>query len=221
MADNPRNDKMAEVYSKIVAQKMSTKEKIMARLKEVSDKNPTDPDAWQKTVEIELKTLIFAGRSRAYFRIHKADVSREVKRYQKFLAESVAQLRDIKKDSASRNVIFCADSKVKFAESCGTGIVVVERVGPFVDCTTTKVQYAAVESDSSEHAATAGKDFKTVDGWLEFQPGETKKMIEVVIYDDPDFEEDEEFLVKIFEVKETLSRENMSGLPYVVSIYSH
>ena len=151
-----------------------------------------------------------------FSRIHKADVNREVKRYQKFLAESVSQLRDIKKDSASRNVIFCADSKVKFAESCGTGVIVVERVGPFVDFTTTRVQYAAVESESATHAATAGKDFKTVDGWLEFSPGETKKTIEVVIYDDPDFEEDEEFVVKIFEVKETLSGENSTGLPYMV-----
>ena len=68
LADNPRNEKMAEAYSKIIAQKMSTKEKIMARLKEVSDQNPAEPDMWQKTVEQELKTLIFAGRSRAYFR---------------------------------------------------------------------------------------------------------------------------------------------------------
>ena len=41
--------------------------------------------------------------------------------------------------------------------------------------------------------------------WLEFGPGESEKTIEVVIYDDPDFEEDEEFVVKLFDIQETLS----------------
>ena len=194
---------------------MSTKEKIMARLKEVADKNPSDPDSWYKDVEPQLRQLIFVGKSRAYFRIHKIDVGRQVKRYTKFLKESVEQLKDIHKDSATRNIVFCAHSKVKFAESVGIGQIHIERKGPFVLSTSTKVHYAVVESESSKCPATAGKDFATSDGWIEFLPGDTEKVIEVKIFDDPDFEEDEEFVVKLFDIQES-STDSLKS--YVVRI---
>ncbi|XP_063728409.1 sodium/calcium exchanger 1-like, partial [Symsagittifera roscoffensis] len=191
--------------SNIVKQKMSTKEKIMARVKEVADNNPADPDSWFKSVDSQLSQIIFYGKSRAYFRIHKTDVNNQTRKYRRFLEDAVNQLRDIKKDSATRNVVFCADKKVKFPESCGKGKVVIERAGPFTEKATTKVHYAVVESESATNAATATKDFETSEGWLEFGPGESEKTIEVVIYDDPDFEEDEEFVVKLFDIQETLS----------------
>ncbi|XP_075248384.1 sodium/calcium exchanger 1-like [Convolutriloba macropyga] len=208
-ADNSRAtdgpSQAALTLSKMVQQKMSTKEKIMARLKEIADKNPSEPDSWLNKVDSELSQIIFYGKSRAYFRIHKVDVKNQTEKYRKFLREAVSNLSEIKKDSATRNVVFCADTKVKFAESCGTGKVVIERAGPFLETSTTKLQYAVVESETAKNAATAKKDFEPSNGWLEFAPGETQKTVDVVIYDDPEFEEDEEFVVKLFDIQETTS----------------
>ena len=55
-----------------------------------------------------------------------------------------------------------------------------------------KVKYA-----TKDISAVAGKDYKSVEGTLEFQHGETRKSFEVAILNDQEYEKDEQFEIKM------------------------
>jgi hypothetical protein len=63
-----------------------------------------------------------------------------------------------------------------------------------------KVNYKTIELDQSENTAVAGRDFKSVEGVLEFAHGEVEKEIVIEILKREDVEDrDEIFGVKIFD----------------------
>eukprot|EP00929_Paragymnodinium_shiwhaense_P032520 TRINITY_DN18014_c0_g1_i1.p1 TRINITY_DN18014_c0_g1~~TRINITY_DN18014_c0_g1_i1.p1 ORF type:complete len:845 (+),score=169.45 TRINITY_DN18014_c0_g1_i1:125-2659(+) len=61
---------------------------------------------------------------------------------------------------------------------------------------------AAVHVKTREGAAKELRDFHPIDGVLEFQPGETEKVIKVTIVDDVAYEDDEEFFVDLSDARD-------------------
>ena len=84
---------------------------------------------------------------------------------------------------------------VEVAESAGTCVVEVERVGGSegeVSC----------EYKSKDQSAVAEKDYIAVSGQLTWADGDSSvKKVEITVIDDDDFEKDEEFTIVLSEVK--------------------
>nr|2DPK_A Chain A, Sodium/calcium exchanger 1 [Canis lupus familiaris] len=91
--------------------------------------------------------------------------------------------------------IFFEQGTYQCLENCGTVALTIIRRGG--DLTNT----VFVDFRTEDGTANAGSDYEFTEGTVVFKPGETQKEIRVGIIDDDIFEEDENFLVHLSNVK--------------------
>ncbi|XP_069000388.1 sodium/calcium exchanger 1b isoform X2 [Embiotoca jacksoni] len=170
-------------------------------LKELKQKHP-DKEVEQLLELANYQVLSQQQKSRAFYRCqatrlmtgagnilkkHAADQARK--------AVSMHEVRSDVCDNDPISKIFFEPSSYQCLENCGTVAVNVMRRGGDVGKT------ISVEYRTEDGTANAGSDYEFTEGVVVFKPGETVKEIRVGIIDDDIFEEDENFLIHISNVK--------------------
>nr|XP_058934668.1 sodium/calcium exchanger 1 isoform X2 [Kogia breviceps]XP_058934669.1 sodium/calcium exchanger 1 isoform X2 [Kogia breviceps]XP_058934670.1 sodium/calcium exchanger 1 isoform X2 [Kogia breviceps]XP_058934672.1 sodium/calcium exchanger 1 isoform X2 [Kogia breviceps] len=174
----------------------------MARiLKELKQKHP------EKEIEqlIELanyQVLSQQQKSRAFYRIQATRLmtgaGNILKRHAADQARKAVSVHEVNTDAAENDPvskIFFEQGTYQCLENCGTVALTVIRRGG--DLTST----VFVDFRTEDGTANAGSDYEFTEGTVVFKPGETQKEIRVGIIDDDIFEEDENFLVHLSNVK--------------------
>ncbi|CAL8298007.1 unnamed protein product [Merluccius merluccius] len=172
--------------------------KDMARiLKELKQKHP-DREVEQLIELANYQVLSQQQKSRAFYRCqatrlmtgagnilkkHAADQARK--------AVSLQEVRSQAGDDDPVSRVFFEPSSYQCLENCGTVAVSVVRRGGDVDKT------LAVDFRTEDGTANAGSDYEFTEGMVIFKPGETVKEVRVGIIDDDIFEEDENFLIHL------------------------
>ncbi|XP_034041002.1 sodium/calcium exchanger 1b isoform X2 [Thalassophryne amazonica] len=170
-------------------------------LKELKQKHP-DKEVEQLIELANYQVLSQQQKSRAFYRCqatrlmtgagnilkkHAADQARK--------AVSMHEVRSDAGDSDPISKIFFEPGSYQCLENCGTVAVNVVRRGGDVGKT------ISVEYRTEDGTANAGSDYEFTEGVVIFKPGETAKEIRVGIIDDDIFEEDENFLIHLTNVK--------------------
>lgn len=170
-------------------------------LKELKQKHP-DKEVEQLIELANYQVLSQQQKSRAFYRCqatrlmtgagnilkkHAADQARK--------AVSMHEVRSDACDSGPVSKIFFEPSSYQCLENCGTVAVNVARCGGDLGKT------VSVEYRTEDGTANAGSDYEFTEGVVIFKPGETMKEIRVGIIDDDIFEEDENFLIHLSNVK--------------------
>ncbi|KAF6321739.1 solute carrier family 8 member A1 [Rhinolophus ferrumequinum] len=174
----------------------------MARiLKELKQKHP------EKEIEqlIELanyQVLSQQQKSRAFYRIQATRLmtgaGNILKRHAADQARKAVSMHEVNTDVAENDPvskIFFEQGTYQCLENCGTVALTIIRRGG--DLTNT----VFVDFRTEDGTANAGSDYEFTEGTVVFKPGETQKEIRVGIIDDDIFEEDENFLVHLSNVK--------------------
>lgn len=171
-------------------------------LKELKQKHP------EKEVEqlIELanyQVLSQQQKSRAFYRCqatrlmtgagnilkkHAADQARKAVSMHEVRGDTIADDDPVSK-------IYFDPGSYQCLENCGTVAVTVVRRGGDLEKT------VAVDYRTEDGTANAGSDYEFTEGTVIFKPGEVLKEIRVGIIDDDIFEEDENFLVHLSDVR--------------------
>lgn len=118
---------------------------------------------------------------------HAADQARK--------AVSMQEVRSDVGDGDPVSKIFFEPGSYQCLENCGTVAVNVVRRGGDLAKT------VSVEYRTEDGTANAGSDYEFTEGVVVFKPGESTKEIRVGIIDDDIFEEDENFLIHLSNVK--------------------
>lgn len=174
----------------------------MARiLKELKQKHP------EKEIEqlIELanyQVLSQQQKSRAFYRIQATRLmtgaGNILKRHAADQARKAVSMHEVNTEAAENDPvskIFFEQGTYQCLENCGTVALTIVRRGG--DLTNT----VFVDFKTEDGTANAGSDYEFTEGTVVFKPGETQKEIRVGIIDDDIFEEDENFLVHLSNVK--------------------
>ncbi|XP_069350086.1 sodium/calcium exchanger 1 isoform X16 [Eulemur rufifrons] len=174
----------------------------MARiLKELKQKHP------EKEIEqlIELanyQVLSQQQKSRAFYRIQATRLmtgaGNILKRHAADQARKAVSMHEVNTEVAENDPvskIFFEQGTYQCLENCGTVALTIIRRGG--DLTNT----VFVDFRTEDGTANAGSDYEFTEGTVIFKPGETQKEIRVGIIDDDIFEEDENFLVHLSNVK--------------------
>ncbi|XP_054557154.1 sodium/calcium exchanger 1 isoform X2 [Talpa occidentalis] len=174
----------------------------MARiLKELKQKHP------EKEIEqlIELanyQVLSQQQKSRAFYRIQATRLmtgaGNILKRHAADQARKAVSMHEVNTEMAENDPvskIFFEQGTYQCLENCGTVALSIIRRGG--DLTNT----VFVDFRTEDGTANAGSDYEFTEGTVVFKPGETLKEIRVGIIDDDIFEEDENFLVHLSNVK--------------------
>ncbi|XP_015443005.1 sodium/calcium exchanger 1 isoform X4 [Pteropus alecto] len=174
----------------------------MARiLKELKQKHP------EKEIEqlIELanyQVLSQQQKSRAFYRIQATRLmtgaGNILKRHAADQARKAVSMHEVNTEMAENDPvskIFFEQGTYQCLENCGTVALTIIRRGG--DLTNT----VFVDFRTEDGTANAGSDYEFTEGTVVFKPGETQKEIRVGIIDDDIFEEDENFLVHLSNVK--------------------
>ncbi|XP_006839452.1 PREDICTED: sodium/calcium exchanger 1-like isoform X7 [Chrysochloris asiatica] len=174
----------------------------MARiLKELKQKHP------EKEIEqlIELanyQVLSQQQKSRAFYRIQATRLmtgaGNILKRHAADQARKAVSMHEVNTEVAENDPvskIFFEQVTYQCLENCGTVALTIIRRGG--DLTNT----VFVDFRTEDGTANAGSDYEFTEGTVIFKPGETQKEIRVGIIDDDIFEEDENFLVHLSNVK--------------------
>ncbi|XP_006882392.1 PREDICTED: sodium/calcium exchanger 1-like isoform X2 [Elephantulus edwardii] len=174
----------------------------MARiLKELKQKHP------EKEIEqlIELanyQVLSQQQKSRAFYRIQATRLmtgaGNILKRHAADQARKAVSMHEVNTDMTENDPvskIFFEQGTYQCLENCGTVALTIIRRGG--DLTNT----VFVDFRTEDGTANAGSDYEFTEGTVVFKPGETQKEIRVGIIDDDIFEEDENFLVHLSNVK--------------------
>lgn len=174
----------------------------MARiLKELKQKHP------EKEIEqlIELanyQVLSQQQKSRAFYRIQATRLmtgaGNILKRHAADQARKAVSMHEVNTEVAENDPvskIFFEQVTYQCLENCGTVALTIIRRGG--DLTNT----VFVDFRTEDGTANAGSDYEFTEGTVVFKPGETQKEIRVGIIDDDIFEEDENFLVHLSNVK--------------------
>uniref|UniRef100_A0A8C9DB37 Sodium/calcium exchanger 1 n=1 Tax=Panthera leo TaxID=9689 RepID=A0A8C9DB37_PANLE len=174
----------------------------MARiLKELKQKHP------EKEIEqlIELanyQVLSQQQKSRAFYRIQATRLmtgaGNILKRHAADQARKAVSMHEVNTEVAENDPvskIFFEQGTYQCLENCGTVALTILRRGG--DLTNT----VFVDFRTEDGTANAGSDYEFTEGTVVFKPGETQKEIRVGIIDDDIFEEDENFLVHLSNVK--------------------
>ncbi|XP_021109441.1 sodium/calcium exchanger 1 isoform X13 [Heterocephalus glaber] len=174
----------------------------MARiLKELKQKHP------EKEIEqlIELanyQVLSQQQKSRAFYRIQATRLmtgaGNILKRHAADQARKAVSMHEVNTEVADNDPvskIFFEQGTYQCLENCGTVALTIIRRGG--DLTNT----VFVDFRTEDGTANAGSDYEFTEGTVVFKPGETQKEIRVGIIDDDIFEEDENFLVHLSNVK--------------------
>ncbi|XP_032095402.1 sodium/calcium exchanger 1 isoform X10 [Sapajus apella] len=174
----------------------------MARiLKELKQKHP------EKEIEqlIELanyQVLSQQQKSRAFYRIQATRLmtgaGNILKRHAADQARKAVSMHEVNTEVAENDPvskIFFEQGTYQCLENCGTVALTIIRRGG--DLTNT----VFVDFRTEDGTANAGSDYEFTEGTVVFKPGEMQKEIRVGIIDDDIFEEDENFLVHLSNVK--------------------
>lgn len=174
----------------------------MARiLKELKQKHP------EKEIEqlIELanyQVLSQQQKSRAFYRIQATRLmtgaGNILKRHAADQARKAVSMHEVNMEMAENDPvskIFFEQGTYQCLENCGTVALTIMRRGG--DLSTT----VFVDFRTEDGTANAGSDYEFTEGTVIFKPGETQKEIRVGIIDDDIFEEDENFLVHLSNVR--------------------
>ncbi|KAL1765457.1 sodium/calcium exchanger 1 isoform X1, partial [Sigmodon hispidus] len=174
----------------------------MARiLKELKQKHP------EKEIEqlIELanyQVLSQQQKSRAFYRIQATRLmtgaGNILKRHAADQARKAVSMHEVNMDAIENDPVskvFFEQGTYQCLENCGTVALTIIRRGG--DLTNT----VFVDFRTEDGTANAGSDYEFTEGTVIFKPGETQKEIRVGIIDDDIFEEDENFLVHLSNVR--------------------
>ncbi|XP_038176330.1 sodium/calcium exchanger 1 isoform X1 [Arvicola amphibius] len=174
----------------------------MARiLKELKQKHP------EKEIEqlIELanyQVLSQQQKSRAFYRIQATRLmtgaGNILKRHAADQARKAVSMHEVNIEVAENDPVtkvFFEQGTYQCLENCGTVALTIIRRGG--DLTNT----VFVDFRTEDGTANAGSDYEFTEGTVIFKPGETQKEIRVGIIDDDIFEEDENFLVHLSNVR--------------------
>ncbi|XP_025061483.1 sodium/calcium exchanger 1 isoform X4 [Alligator sinensis] len=174
----------------------------MARiLKELKQKHP-DKEIEQLIELANYQVLSQQQKSRAFYRIQATRLmtgaGNILKRHAADQARKAVSMHEVNSEVAENDPI----SKICFEqgtyqclENCGTVALTLIRRGG--DLTNT----VYVDFRTEDGTANAGSDYEFTEGTVVFKPGETQKEIRVGIIDDDIFEEDENFLVHLSNVR--------------------
>ncbi|XP_021074249.1 sodium/calcium exchanger 1 isoform X10 [Mus pahari] len=177
----------------------------MARiLKELKQKHP------EKEIEqlIELanyQVLSQQQKSRAFYRIQATRLmtgaGNILKRHAADQARKAVSMHEVNMDMAENDPVskvFFEQGTYQCLENCGTVALTIMRRGGDLNNT------VFVDFRTEDGTANAGSDYEFTEGTVIFKPGETQKEIRVGIIDDDIFEEDENFLVHLSNVRVSL-----------------
>ncbi|XP_075718868.1 sodium/calcium exchanger 1 isoform X3 [Rhinoderma darwinii] len=174
----------------------------MARiLKELKQKHPEKE--MEQLIELaNYQVLSQQQKSRAFYRIQATRLmtgaGNILKRHAADQARKAVSMHEvnneiIENDPVSK--IYFEQTTYQCLENCGTVALTIVRRGG--DLTNT----VFVEFRTEDGTANAGSDYEFTEGTVVFKPGETQKEIRVGIIDDDIFEEDENFLVHLSNIR--------------------
>ncbi|XP_065691217.1 sodium/calcium exchanger 1 isoform X6 [Patagioenas fasciata] len=174
----------------------------MARiLKELKQKHP-DKEIEQLIELANYQVLSQQQKSRAFYRIQATRLmtgaGNILKRHAADQARKAVSMHEVNSDVAENDPIsklYFEQGTYQCLENCGTVALTIIRRGG--DLTNT----VYVDFRTEDGTANAGSDYEFTEGTVVFKPGETQKEIRVGIIDDDIFEEDENFLVHLSNVR--------------------
>ncbi|XP_075811291.1 sodium/calcium exchanger 1 isoform X7 [Microtus pennsylvanicus] len=184
----------------------------MARiLKELKQKHP-DKEIEQLIELANYQVLSQQQKSRAFYRIQATRLmtgaGNILKRHAADQARKAVSMHEVNMGAAENDPvckIFFEQGTYQCLENCGTVALTIIRRGG--DLTST----VHVDFRTEDGTANAGSDYEFTEGTVIFKPGESQKEIRVGIIDDDIFEEDENFLVHLSNVRVT-SEDSEDGI---------
>ncbi|XP_043672119.1 sodium/calcium exchanger 1 isoform X2 [Vespula pensylvanica] len=201
-------DRLADADTPEAREFEQTRRDYINTLRELRKKHPTLP-LEQLEVMAHEEVLGKGPKSRAFYRVQATrkmvgagNLSRKIsERAQSDLSEVKAELQkaeaesiDIENVNAMR--IFFEPGHYTVMENVGTFEIGVTRAGGDLNKSCT------VDYSTEDGSAEAGSDYVSAKGTLTFEPGETKKTIQLSVIDDELFEEDEHFYVRLSNVSQ-------------------
>lgn len=174
----------------------------MARiLKELKQKHP-DKEIEQLIELANYQVLSQQQKSRAFYRIQATRLmtgaGNILKRHAADQARKAVSMHEVNTEVAENDPvskIFFEQGTYQCLENCGTVALTIIRRGGDLSNT------VFVDFRTEDGTANAGSDYEFTEETVVFKPGETQKEIRVGIIDDDIFEEDENFLVHLSNVK--------------------
>uniref|UniRef100_A0A7N8XGA0 Solute carrier family 8 member 1b n=1 Tax=Mastacembelus armatus TaxID=205130 RepID=A0A7N8XGA0_9TELE len=170
-------------------------------LKELKQKHP-DKEVEQLIELANYQVLSQQQKSRAFYRCQATRLmtgaGNILKKHAADQARKAVSMHEVRSDAGDNDPIskiFFEPSSYQCLENCGTVAVNVMRRGGDLGKT------ISVEYRTEDGTANAGSDYEFTEGVVVFKPGETLKEIRVGIIDDDIFEEDENFLIHLSNVK--------------------
>ncbi|KAM4771493.1 sodium/calcium exchanger 1 isoform 5-T5 [Rhinophrynus dorsalis] len=174
----------------------------MARiLKELKQKHPEKE--MEQLIELaNYQVLSQQQKSRAFYRIQATRLmtgaGNILKRHAADQARKAVSMHEVNSEVVENDPIskiYFEQATYQCLENCGTVALTIIRRGG--DLTNT----VFVDFRTEDGTANAGSDYEFTEGTVVFKPGETQKEIRVGIIDDDIFEEDENFLVHLSNVR--------------------
>ncbi|NXY08327.1 NAC1 protein, partial [Pteruthius melanotis] len=174
----------------------------MARiLKELKQKHP-DKEVEQLIELANYQVLSQQQKSRAFYRIQATRLmtgaGNILKRHAADQARKAVSMHEVNSEVTENDPVsklYFEQGTYQCLENCGTVALTIVRRGG--DLTNT----VYVDFRTEDGTANAGSDYEFTEGTVVFKPGETQKEIRVGIIDDDIFEEDENFLVHLSNVR--------------------
>uniref|UniRef100_A0A674N8Z1 Solute carrier family 8 member 1b n=1 Tax=Takifugu rubripes TaxID=31033 RepID=A0A674N8Z1_TAKRU len=170
-------------------------------LKELKQKHP-DKEVEQLIELANYQVLSQQQKSRAFYRCQATRLmtgaGNILKKHAADQARKAVSMHEVRSDAGENDPVskvFFEPGSYQCLENCGTVAVNVVRRGG--DLTKT----ISVDYRTEDGTANAGSDYEFTEGMVVFKPGETLKEIRVGIIDDDIFEEDENFLIHLSNVK--------------------
>ncbi|KAM9803797.1 sodium/calcium exchanger 1-like [Neosynchiropus ocellatus] len=170
-------------------------------LKELKQKHP-DKEVEQLIELANYQVLSQQQKSRAFYRCQATRLmtgaGNILKKHAADQARKAVSMHEVRSDIGENDPvskIFFEPGSYQCLENCGTVAVNVARRGGDLAKT------VSVEYRTEDGTANAGSDYEFTEGVIVFKPGETMKEIRVGIIDDDIFEEDENFLIHLSNVK--------------------
>ncbi|KAK9959743.1 hypothetical protein ABG768_009845 [Culter alburnus] len=170
-------------------------------LKELKQKHP-DKEVEQLIELANYQVLSQQQKSRAFYRCQATRLmtgaGNILKKHAADQARKAVSMHEVRSDTGENDPIskiFFDPGSYQCLENCGTVAVNVIRRGGDLS------QTVSVEFRTEDGTANAGSDYEFTEGTVIFKPGETQKEIRVGIIDDDIFEEDENFLIHLSNVR--------------------
>ncbi|KAG8444098.1 hypothetical protein GDO86_009329 [Hymenochirus boettgeri] len=170
-------------------------------LKELKQKHP-DKEMEHLIELANYQVLSQQQKSRAFYRIQATRLmtgaGNILKRHAADQARKAVSMHEVNTDVVENepvSKIFFEQATYQCLENCGTVALTIVRRGG--DLTNT----VFVDFRTEDGTANAGSDYEFTEGTIVFKPGETQKELRVGIIDDDIFEEDENFLVHLSNVR--------------------